>query len=253
MKRLAVAVILAVLVPSWVSSGLPPFTAPPIVAEVTAVIDGDTIRVVLTAVPESLANRLRVGAEATVRYIGVQAPELAEPDGHEAAELNRLLVEGRTIYLETDELLRNTDAGGSDDRLLAYVYLDPEGIFMVNLTLIATAIIGTQPYAGTMRYSALFARADGLMNTVAPRTCADCLATLNGATESRFDSVYDVGPAFKGPLANATFAIATCARETIIAAVARVKSESGASLKAGLAEVIVWTFCPWLFCESCCP
>ncbi|MGD9676514.1 MAG: thermonuclease family protein, partial [Candidatus Bipolaricaulia bacterium] len=178
MKRLAVAVILMVLGLTRVSLGLPPFPAPPIVAEVTTVIDGDTIRVVLTTVPESLADRLPVGSEETVRYIGVQAPELAEPHGPEAASLNRLLVEGRTVYLETDELLRNSDAGGLDVRLLAYVYLDPAGLFMVNLALIATAIIGTKTYEGTARYSALFEEADSLTNADAPRTCADCLVAL---------------------------------------------------------------------------
>lgn len=64
------------------------------------------------------------------RYIGINAPE-SNQEGHEAAtRINQLLAEGKAVYLELDVAVCN-----QHDRLLAYVYLYPEGYFMVNLAL----------------------------------------------------------------------------------------------------------------------
>jgi len=130
---------------------LPPWDPPQIVAQVTRVIDGDTIDVRLVSVPEALLDELRAGTTVRVRYIGVDAPELEEPGGNEATRLNTLLVEDRTVYLEVENQL--WDKYG---RLLAYVYLDPTGCLMVNLTLIATPIIATKTYSDTQRYARIF-------------------------------------------------------------------------------------------------
>ncbi|MBI9074468.1 MAG: thermonuclease family protein [Desulfatibacillum sp.] len=71
-----------------------------------------------------------------IRYIGINAPELmhdnrpAEPFGNKALALNRKLVEGKKIRLETDKSLK--DHYG---RSLAYVYLK-DGAF-VNREMIA--------------------------------------------------------------------------------------------------------------------
>ncbi|NDY42228.1 hypothetical protein G3N55_05145 [Dissulfurirhabdus thermomarina] len=79
---------------------------------VTWVYDGDTIR-------------LRTGEH--VRYIGIDAPEVAHDDrpgdplGTEAARRNRELVAGKTVRLEWDR--ERHDVHG---RLLAYVWL-PDG------------------------------------------------------------------------------------------------------------------------------
>ncbi|MEM4658232.1 MAG: thermonuclease family protein [Candidatus Methanosuratincola sp.] len=78
---------------------------------VREVIDGDTISL--------------VGLPQLVRYIGIDAPELplsvspGDPLGSEAKELNRALVEGKTVRLEYDE--ERYDPYG---RLLAYVFAD---------------------------------------------------------------------------------------------------------------------------------
>ncbi len=78
--------------------------------EVLEVTDGDTIVV-----------RLRGGDDERVRYIGVDTPE-STPDqplecfGHEAADRNRDLVGGETVWLEPGRERRD-DYG----RLLAYV------------------------------------------------------------------------------------------------------------------------------------
>lgn len=76
-------------------------------AVVTGIVDGDTIRIV------------RNGEDDTIRYIGIDAPETNDAYGPQATAANRQLVEGQTIYLESDT--SNRDRYG---RLLRYVYLD---------------------------------------------------------------------------------------------------------------------------------
>jgi micrococcal nuclease len=82
-------------------------------AEVTRVVDGDTVEADID------------GREEDVRYIGVDTPESVKPDapvecfGPEAAEFNRRLVEGETVEMELGAEQR--DRYG---RVLAYVRLD---------------------------------------------------------------------------------------------------------------------------------
>ena len=93
--------------------GEPSSEVPGIQASVSRVVDGDTIIVALD------------GDEYVVRYIGMDAPETVRPDwpvepfGPEASELNRRLVEGKTVWLERD--VSDTDQFG---RLLRYVWLE---------------------------------------------------------------------------------------------------------------------------------
>ena len=81
-------------------------------AEVTRVIDGDTIEVRIS------------GGEDEVRYIGIDTPETVKPGtpvqcfGPQASSENHRLVEGRRVRLVFDRERR--DVYG---RLLAYVYL----------------------------------------------------------------------------------------------------------------------------------
>jgi endonuclease YncB( thermonuclease family) len=85
-------------------------------AEVSRVIDGDTIV---------------VGGGARVRYVGVDTPEVGEdpePFGPEATELNRRLVEGRSVLL-----VKDTSDRDRFGRLLRIVYAD--GI-LVNAELV---------------------------------------------------------------------------------------------------------------------
>lgn len=118
----------------------PPTTTPPTrpksatPAQVTEVIDGDTIVV-------------RLGAELFhVRYIGIDAPELhdpatglEEPYAREATVANERLVGGRTVYLEPD--VSDTDRHG---RLLRYVWVDD--------TTMASAELARLGYARVKRY-----------------------------------------------------------------------------------------------------
>ncbi|HID55159.1 TPA: nuclease [Candidatus Poribacteria bacterium] len=102
---------------------------------VVRVIDGDTVAVTVEG----------ERGERMVRYLGIDAPERAkkeepgEPLAEEAFEYNKALVEGKTVWLEFDK--RKKD---KYDRLLAYVYLDPLKLSMVN------AILLSQGYATLM-------------------------------------------------------------------------------------------------------
>lgn len=87
----------------------------PVTAQVTDVVDGDTIEV-----------ELADGTQEDVRYIGIDTPETVKPGtpvecgGKRAHRLNEALVSGRSVTLRFDAERRDVY-----DRLLAYVYLPP--------------------------------------------------------------------------------------------------------------------------------
>ncbi len=95
---------------------------------VTAIIDGDTIYVQID------------GIEYSVRYIGIDAPELddREPLAEEAKQLNASLVDGKTVTLVRD--VSNTDIYG---RLLRYVLV--EDVF-VNYELVSEGLAAVKAY-----------------------------------------------------------------------------------------------------------
>lgn len=113
----------------------------PLQGRVLAVLDGDTIR---------------VAGVGTVRYLGIDAPELHHPRrpverfAARAAAANRRLVAGRVVRLETDAEER--DAYG---RVLAYVHV---GGVMVNARLVADGLAEQFPFAPNTRHRAMFAR-----------------------------------------------------------------------------------------------
>ena len=90
---------------------------------VTRVVDGDTIRV----------RRSSASEEDTVRLLGIDAPETADPPAHwggEAAARLEALVEGKPVTLRLDA----TQTRDKYRRLLAYVHVgDAEN---VNLALV---------------------------------------------------------------------------------------------------------------------
>lgn len=101
---------------------------------VIEVIDGDTIRVKLGWIEE------------VVRYIGVDTPEVSEEliecYGPTATEYNQELVNQGTVWIEGDVEERDIY-----ERILGYVYLDPERTVMVNRELLSKgyAILMTIP------------------------------------------------------------------------------------------------------------
>ena len=111
-------------------------------ARVVRVIDGDTIEVDLN------------GGLYNVRYIGIDTPETkhptrgVEPYGLEAAERNRQLVEGKTVYLEKD-----VSEMDKYDRLLRYVYVDD---VMVNAVLVQEGYAQVSTYPPDVKYTEEF-------------------------------------------------------------------------------------------------
>ncbi len=91
---------------------------------VVKVVDGDTVHVDLG------------GRDEKVRYIGMDTPETHKPGtpvqcyGRAASAYNARLVAGRRVRLRTD-----AEARDRYGRLLAYVYREPDGLF-VNAELV---------------------------------------------------------------------------------------------------------------------
>ena len=133
--------LLAVAAPTWAAEGA---AYRGLEGTVVRVVDGDTIHV-------------RVGDHVEkVRYIGVNAPELhhprkgEEPGGREASDVNRALVEGRTVRLEMD--VRARDRYG---RLLAYVWI---GDLMINAELVRRGYAQVMTVPPNVRHQALFVK-----------------------------------------------------------------------------------------------
>lgn len=107
------------------------------------VTDGDTVRVNID------------GRDERLRYIGLDAPEvahedsLAEPFGQEAFLENRRLVEGVGVRVVYDEERRDRY-----DRLLGYVYLE-DGTF-VNAHIIEQGLAESLVIPPNTRYRELF-------------------------------------------------------------------------------------------------
>jgi len=104
---------------------------------VVRVVDGDTIQIEAD------------GERHTVRYIGIDAPELArdgqpaEPLAAEATEANADLVAGRRVVLERDR--SELDRFG---RLLRYVWLaDGGGWRLINEELVRAGLAEARSYA----------------------------------------------------------------------------------------------------------
>ncbi len=123
---------------------LPPNAPPSMIAEVSTVFDGGTIRVLL-----------HTGAVETVRYLGVDAPGPLPSDcfGPDATFYNRGLVLNRTVWLELDQPQRDNVGN-----LLAYVYLDSMGLTMVNAIMIAQGLAraDASQTSQKLRYADLF-------------------------------------------------------------------------------------------------
>jgi endonuclease YncB( thermonuclease family) len=107
-------------------------------AQVTTVIDGDTIDVLLN------------GEEVRVRYVGVNTPERDEVCYSEAMEANRAMVEGQTVRMVKDT--SETDRYG---RLLRYIYV---GNTFVNEQLVAQGYAEVVLYEPDDRYFEDFLR-----------------------------------------------------------------------------------------------
>ena len=106
--------------------------------QVVGIISGDEISVVID------------GIETRVKYAAIAAPSLeqGEPFAQEAMEINRLLVEGKTVTLEEDE--QDSDESG---RLLRYVFAD--GV-MINEELIRQGVARVDLQPPNTKYGSRF-------------------------------------------------------------------------------------------------
>jgi micrococcal nuclease len=124
----------------------------PVTANVTRVVDGDTIDVELPG-----------GHDDTVRYIGIDTPETVKPGtpvqcgGPRAHAVNERIVGGRTVTLRFDAERRDVY-----HRLLAYVYVPSEGRggrpLFVNAELARRGLARTLTIPPNDSFAALFAR-----------------------------------------------------------------------------------------------
>lgn len=112
-------------------------------AFVQQVIDGDTIQVIIN------------GAVFNLRYIGIDTPEIGMLGFDEATAVNKSLVEGQIVELESD--VTNEDKYG---RLLRYVYL-PDGQ-MVNAQLVLLGLAAAQAYSPDTKYQSIFEANQGV-------------------------------------------------------------------------------------------
>jgi micrococcal nuclease len=136
--RLAVllaAVLLALAVPVFATT---------LEGAVVRVVDGDTIHV-------------RIGDRVeTVRYIGVNTPEVhhplrgEEPGGREASAVNRQLVAGKHVRLELDVQERDRYR-----RMLAYVWI---GEMMINAELVRLGYAQVMTIPPNVRHQALLVK-----------------------------------------------------------------------------------------------
>jgi micrococcal nuclease len=132
------AAVLALLLTASVAS------AASLEGTVVRVVDGDTIHV-------RVAERVE-----KVRYIGVNTPEVhhprkgEEPGGRAAMAVNRTLVDGRRVRLETD--VRPRDRYG---RLLAYVWV---GDVMINAELVRRGYAQVMTVPPNVRHQELFVK-----------------------------------------------------------------------------------------------
>lgn len=129
--------------PAGVKSGAPGAPAQGIEAPIVRVVDGDTAR--------ALVN----GREESVRYIGIDTPEVdpsigVECFGAEASTRNEELVDGETVRLQFDAERRDPY-----DRLLAYVYTRDS---FVNAELVRGGFATTLEIAPNDTKAALFDR-----------------------------------------------------------------------------------------------
>ncbi|HEV2109551.1 MAG TPA: thermonuclease family protein [Thermomicrobiales bacterium] len=123
-----------------------------VTAEVIAIVDGDTIRVLVD------------GREEPVRLIGVNAPETGGPYrdrecyGKEAADLVREFVPiGSTVQLERDQTDRDRY-----DRLLRYVWLPRAGgePVLLNEVLVAGGAARARSYPPDTTYQTILRDAE---------------------------------------------------------------------------------------------
>src|SRR5918996_2243473 len=124
-------------------------------AEVTRVVDGDTIEVRITGrVDGPGAGDARIGRSNDVRLIGIDTPESVKPNspvecfGREASAAAKALLEGSAV-----RLVKDVEEKDGYDRLLRYVYLGHE---LANARLVVNGYAAAYTYPPNVRHNELF-------------------------------------------------------------------------------------------------
>ena len=124
------------------------------IAEVTRVVDGDTVEVRITERSDGPgAGLAEIGETYSVRLIGIDTPESVKPGspvecfGKEASSATNSLLDGQTVTLVKD--VEETDRY---ERLLRYVYLGEE---MANARLVLNGYASAYTYPPNVRHSRL--------------------------------------------------------------------------------------------------
>lgn len=124
-------------------------------ARVVDVVDGDTIKVVVTGRVEGPgAGAAMVGSARDVRLLGIDTPESVKPDspvecfGREAARAAKTLLDGELVRLVDD--VEDVDSYG---RLLRYVYLGDE---MANARLVVNGYASVYTHPPNVRHTDIF-------------------------------------------------------------------------------------------------
>ena len=118
-------------------------------AEVSRIVDGDTIKVILGSRSE------------TIRYIGIDTPETKHPNtpiecfGPEASLFNQKLVSGKRVLLEKDTTNRDRDG-----RLLRYVWV--EGVGLVNQILVENGYAQVSSFPPDVKYESILLSAESV-------------------------------------------------------------------------------------------
>ncbi len=141
------AIVLAIVF--FLSSCTKTINSPTSICKVTKVVDGDTIDVVYN------------GAETSVRYIGIDAPETHSGSdkpigeyGMQAYEFNKKLISesGNVVQLKFDE-----ERYGTYHRLLAYVYVNLDSTsVMLNADIVNHGLAWPLTYFDTSKHTKEF-------------------------------------------------------------------------------------------------
>jgi micrococcal nuclease len=125
------------------------------IAEVTRVVDGDTIEVRITGrVDGPGAGDARISGSYDVRLIGIDTPESVKPNspvecfGREASAAAKALLEGSDV-----KLVKDVEESDRYDRLLRYVYLGHE---LANARLVVNGYAAAYTYPPNVRHADLF-------------------------------------------------------------------------------------------------
>lgn len=110
--------------------------------KVVKVLDGESIQVETT-----------ICTKNQIRYIGINAPEQGEDFYHKATAFNKLLVKGKSVWVETGE-----NECGPYGRLLGYVYLseNTRPSNMVNIILVAMGYAKEALLEPNLKYQDIF-------------------------------------------------------------------------------------------------